>query len=110
MLDDGSPTKHSRNIMMASLVDTYTILGSSDTFLPEHSLAALDTAVYDCLSNYCFLAHVAMTSGQVRYNVVQKHHMMCHVPGHVRKSINARLTSAYTEESFVGQGMLGVQT
>ena len=73
MLDDGSPTKHSRNIMMASRVDTYTILGSSDTFLPEHSLAALETAVYDCLSNYCFLAHVAMTSGQVRYNVVQTH-------------------------------------
>jgi hypothetical protein len=103
-LDDGTVLKHRRSVMVAGLRDFYNVLQEADDFVDEQQLQILDTSVYDRLANYTFLAHHAMQHGQIRYNVIQKHHMMAHLPGFARASMNPRLVAAYTEESFVGQG------
>ena len=103
-LDDGTDLKHRRCLMVAGLRDFYNVLQGAGDFLDEQELRVLDTSVYECLANYTFLAHHAMQHGQVRYNVVHKHHMMNHLVGFARASVNPRLVATYTEESFVGQG------
>jgi hypothetical protein len=92
--------------MMASLADSYRILQGAGMFLKPHELEAFDIAVYQCLANYQLLAHCSMSAGLVRYNVVQKHHMLAHIPQFARSSVNPRLVATYSEESFVGQGQL----
>ena len=103
-LDDGSMAKHSRHVMMAGLVDFYKTLQCGGLFLSAQDQLALDTAVYDVIANYAWLAHTHMLAGNVRYNIVQKVHMLAHLPEIARKTINPRFVSTYTEESFVGQG------
>jgi hypothetical protein len=44
-----------------------------------------------------------MLHGQVRYNIVIKHHYFDHL-GDMCRTINAPAVSTYTEESFVAQG------
>ena len=91
--------------MMSALGDFYNILNSAGVFLTEAENIAFDRAVYDCLCNYSFLARDAMERGLVRWNIVQKHHMMAHFPEIVRQSINPRLLATHIEESFFRQGM-----
>ena len=88
---------------MDGLSAFYAVLQDSGTFLDESQQQDLDSAVYQCLANYSKLAHLAMMSGQVRWNIVQKHHMMAHIPTFA-KIINPRMVSTYVEESFIAQG------
>ena len=91
---------------MQGLQKYYQVLQNGLLFLDEDELQALDVAVYACLANYTYLAHSAMTSGLVRYNVVHKHHMFAHIPAVARATgINPRAVDTYTEESFISQGI-----
>ena len=84
---------------MQGLQKYYQVLQNGLLFLDEDELQALDVAVYACLANYTYLAHSAMTSGLVRYNVVHKHHMFAHIPAVARATgINPRAVDTYTEE------------
>ena len=102
-LDDGTDRKHSRRLMMDGLADFYNVMLASDVFLTETQLRALDDSVYQRLANYSKQAYIAMSAGQVRYNIVQKHHMMAHIPFFAR-NINPRMVATHVEESFIAQG------
>ena len=109
-LDDTTPLKRARHNMMSALGDFYNILNSADAFLTDQQNIAFDRAVYECLCNYQLLARDAMDRGQVRWNIIQKHHMMAHLPEIARQSVNPRYVSTYVEESFVGQGQFVCKT
>ena len=91
--------------MMKGLSDYYGILESAGPFLTPAESWRLNEAVYLCCANYTWLADWAMRSGHVRYNVVLKHHMFCHVPEVTEMTLNPRLVSTYMEESFISQGL-----
>ncbi len=103
-LDDGTPHKHQRHVMMSALSDFYVTLNGAGDFLNEQENADFEAATYTCLASYAFMATWAMSNGYVRYNIVCKHHLMAHYPEAARCSVNPKLGAAYTEESFISQG------
>ena len=90
---------------MTSLQDFYDILHEAGNFLTDDQLNRFDVATYNVLASYAYLADCAMPIGLVRYNIVQKHHVMAHLPAFAKSCCNPRLVATYTEESFIAQGI-----
>jgi hypothetical protein len=100
---DGTRVKLRRSMMIDALVEMYSLVETCGFFFTEAQLTALDASVYTILSNYAYLADHHLRLGNVRYNIVNKHHYLAHIPERAA-SLNPGKVSTYVEESFVSQG------
>lgn len=100
--DHGLPFQRHRRKMIEWLDCVYKIMYEGEMFLTEDESDQLSHAVLRFSLHYTWLVNCCTANGNLYFNVVPKHHYLCHVPEQSRL-INPRFVHNYREESFVGR-------
>lgn len=88
--------------MLKALCRFYFAIDTHAHHLPPPAIGELAAAVRTFLHSYSALARRAVDAGQLRWNVVPKHHFVNHVVDFARFD-NPRLYWTYSGEDFVGE-------
>lgn len=92
---------HHRLACVKALDSLYSCLDSPCLIYDEALQASFQKSVEAFLAHYGHLATASMNSNLCRYSIVQKHHLLAHLPAQ-SKFIASRCAWTYGGESFMG--------
>ena len=87
--------------MVKALDDLYSSLDKPDLVYTKVMQQAFEKSVEAFLAHYGMLASLSMQAKQLRFSIVQKHHLLAHLPSQSR-FIAPRCAVTYGGESFMG--------
>jgi hypothetical protein len=94
-------TTHHRLAMVKALDSVYMSLDKPDLIYTSSLQSTFEKNVDAFLAHYGMLASLSMQANQIRYSIVQKHHLLAHLPSQSR-FIAPRCCWTYGGESFMG--------
>lgn len=97
---DEKSTQH-RLAMVKALDDLYSSLDRPDLVYTKVMQQAFEKSVEAFLAHYGMLASLSMQAKQLRFSIVQKHHLLAHLPSQSR-FVAPRCAVTYGGESFMG--------
>lgn len=96
-----SKATHHRLACVKAIDTLYTCLDDPALVYPASLQELFSKSVEAFLAHYGCLATLSMEAGQCRYSIVQKHHLLAHLPSQ-SKFIAPRCAWTYGGESFMG--------